>query len=150
MLVWTRPRRAGPVELGRHGGVVEAVAVLPDGRVVSGGGPTGGCWCGTRPTPGAGPVELGRHEGGVEAVAVLPDGRVVTGGRRRAGCWCGTRRRRAPARPSSAATSGGVGAVAVLPDGRVVTAGGHDGRVLVWDPAEPGAGPVELGRHGAG
>ena len=37
-------------------------------------------------------------------------------------------------------------AVAVLPDGRVVT-GGRDGRVLVWDPAEPGAGPVELGRH---
>jgi WD40 repeat protein len=37
-------------------------------------------------------------------------------------------------------------AVAVLPDGRVVT-GGWDGRVLVWDPAEPGAGPVELGRH---
>jgi WD40 repeat protein len=39
-----------------------------------------------------------------------------------------------------------VGAAAVLADGRVVT-GGHDGRVLVWDPARPGAGPAELGRH---
>jgi WD40 repeat protein len=39
--------------------------------------------------------------------------------------------------------------VAVLPDGRVVT-GGDDGRVLAWDPAEPGTGPVELGRHQGG
>ena len=40
----------------------------------------------------------------------------------------------------------GVGAVAVLPDGRVVTGSRGGGRVLVWDPAEPGAGPAELGR----
>ena len=39
----------------------------------------------------------------------------------------------------------GVMRVAVLPDGRVVTGGG-DGRVLVWDPADPGADPAELGR----
>ena len=26
-------------------------------------------------------------------------------------------------------------------------AGGYDGRVLVWDPAEPGIPPVELGLH---
>ena len=70
--------------------------------------------------PGAGPVELGRHEGGVGAVAVLPDGRVVTGG------------------PSSA--EGGV-CVGLTATRR---------RVLVWDPAEPGAGPVELGRHEGG
>jgi hypothetical protein len=43
---------------------------------------------------------------------------------------------------------GGVGAIGVLPDGRVVTGGSGlgGGRVLVWDPAEPGTGPVELGR----
>ena len=35
--------------------------------------------------------------------------------------------------------------MAVLPDGRVVSVGGL--RVLVWDPAEPGAGPVALGRY---
>ena len=40
--------------------------------------------------------------------------------------------------------------MAVLPDGRVVTGGCDGGRVLVWDPAEPGAGPVELGRHEGG
>jgi hypothetical protein len=74
---------AGTVELGRHDLAVTAVAVLPDGRVVTGGRGFGGggrvlVW-----DPGAaqhGPVELGRHEGGVRAVAVLPDGRVVTGG----------------------------------------------------------------------
>jgi WD40 repeat protein len=34
----------------------------------------------------------------------------------------------------------------------VVTGGGFgvDGRVLVWDPAEPGTGPVELGRDEGG
>ena len=36
----------------------------------------------------------------------------------------------------------------MLPDGRVVS-GGDDGRVLVWDPARPGSGPIELGRHDA-
>lgn len=39
-----------------------------------------------------------------------------------------------------------VWAVAVLPDGRVVS-GGQDYRVLMWDPAAPGTGPAELGRH---
>ena len=116
--------------------------MLPDGRVVTGGGRRRRrvlVWDPAR--AGAGPVELGRHDGGVAAVAVLPDGRVVTGGVRRRGCWCGTRRSRAPARSSSAATSGGVAAVAVLPDGRVVTGGGDDGRVLVWDPARAGGRP---------
>jgi WD40 repeat protein len=59
--------------------VVYAVAVLPDGRVVSGG--RDGrvlVW-----DPGAaqsGPAELGRHDGTVVAVAVLPDGRVIRSG----------------------------------------------------------------------
>jgi len=34
----------------------------------------------------------------------------------------------------------------VLPDGRVVTGSTYDRRVLVWDPAQPGTGPVEIGR----
>lgn len=33
-----------------------------------------------------------------------------------------------------------------LADGRVVTVG-PDGWVLMWDPATPGTGPAELGRH---
>jgi WD40 repeat protein len=105
---------ASPVELGRHERGAGAAAVLPDGRVVTGGGSSYDgrvlVWDPAEPGPGPGPVELGRHEGGVWAAAVLPDGRVVTGGGR-----------------------------------------GYDGgRVLVWDPAEPGAAPVELGRHERG
>jgi WD40 repeat protein len=96
------------------------VAVLPDGRVVTGGRVVIGRdlddWFGTSArllvwdpaAPGTSPVELGRDENQAAAVAVLPDGRVVTGGR---------------------------------------DFGGEGGRVLVWDPAAPGTGPVELGRH---
>ena len=41
-----------------------------------------------------------------------------------------------------------VTAAAVLLDGRVITGSGGSGggRVLVWDPAHPGAAPAELGR----
>ena len=46
-------------------------------------------------------------------------------------------------------TEGGVvSAVAALPGGQVVIGQG-DGRVLAWDPAVPGVGPAELGRHSA-
>ena len=100
--IWTtrRASRALLAELGRHDASVRAVAVLPDGRVVSGGGRRVLVWDPAQ--PGSDPVELGRHhEDWVAALAVLPDGRVVSGG----------------------------------------------GRVLVWDPAEPESGPAQLGRH---
>ena len=58
------------------------MAVLPDGRVVS-GGHDGGVLVWDPARPGTDPVELGRHDDRVEAVAVLPDGRVVSGGKDR-------------------------------------------------------------------
>ena len=78
---WTtrRASRALSGELGRHDGPVRAVAVLADGRVVT-GGDDGRVLVWDPADPGAGPAELGRHDGPVEAVAVLADGRVVTGG----------------------------------------------------------------------
>jgi WD40 repeat protein len=81
--IWTtrRTSRALSAELGRHDGSVNAVAVLPDGRVVSGGNDRRVLvWDPSQ--PGSGPIELGRHDIGssVNALAVLPGGRVVSGG----------------------------------------------------------------------
>src|SRR5207253_2990369 len=101
----------GPVELGGYEGTVRAVAVLPDGRVVTGGVGVG---VGVRelgwdPTgPGTRPVAHARGGAAARVAAGLPGGRVV--GRHDAG----------------------VAAVAVLPDGRVVT-GGDDDQVRLWD-----------------
>ncbi len=143
---WTT-RRVGSAlsgDLGRGHGRVRGVAVLPDGRVVT-GGDDGRVLMWDLADPGAGPAELGREHGRVRAVAVLPDGRVVTGGDRRVLGWD-------PADPGAGPAElgrehGRVRAVAVLPDGRVITGG--DRRVLMWDPADSGAGPAELGReHG--
>jgi WD40 repeat protein len=144
--IWTtrRTSRVLSAELGRHWGPVATVAVLPDGRVVSGGSDERLLvWDPSRPEGDA--VELGHHHyDSVEAVAVLPDGRVVSGGDARLLVWD-------PSRPGSDPVELGrhdnsVWAVAALPDGRVVS-GGEDERVLVWDPSRPGSDPVELGGH---
>ena len=50
---------AGPAELGRHDGWCGAVAVLADGRVVT-GGYDGRVLVWDPAHPGAGPAELGR------------------------------------------------------------------------------------------
>jgi WD40 repeat protein len=62
------------------GSRLRAVAVLPDGRVVTCGGYSGRVLVWNPAEPDADPAELGPPEHGVGAVAVLPDGRVVTGG----------------------------------------------------------------------
>ncbi len=124
--LWNPGRPGVPVGLGGHDNAVAAVAVLPDGQIVSGG--RDGrvrLWNPTRPGT---PVELGTHNGWVQAVAVLPDGRVVSGssdGRVR--LWN-------PVQPGVPADLGahnsGVTAVAVLPDGRVISA--DDNGLVVW------------------
>jgi WD40 repeat protein len=142
---WTtrRANRALMAELDGRWGWVNAVAVLPDGRVVSGGhdrcvrmwDPAG---------PGGRSAELGRHDGMVTAVAVTQDGQVVSGGTEgRVRMWN-------PAVPQAGSAISGrrdhrVTAIAVARYG--VVSGGRDGRVLMWDPAAPDAGPIELGRH---
>jgi hypothetical protein len=144
--VWTthQASRALSGELGRHDDWVRAVAVLADGRVVTGGS-DGRVLVWDPADPRTGPAELGHHDDWVNAAAVLADGRVVTGGvYGRVLVWD-------PADPGTGPAKLGhhddwVRAAAVLADGRVVT-GGSDRRVLVWDPADPGTGPAELGHH---
>jgi WD40 repeat protein len=153
----TGPQLVGVI--GRHDdGVVGALAVSPDGRVVSGG--TDGTvrmWDPGRPEdPGA---VIGRHDdGAVGAVAVSPDGRVVSGG------TDGTVRMWDPGRPEDPGAvigrherrwhpvldrvifGDGVAALAVLPDRRVISASGDD-TIRMWDPSTPGDVGTVLGRH---
>jgi WD40 repeat protein len=143
--MWTTERTSPYLVrvLGRHDGWVYAVAVGPDGRVVTGGGDGLRLW--DPATPGQPGQQLGRHDSRVQAVAVGPDGQVVTGGEDGV-VWLWD-----PATPGQPGQQlgrhdGWVYAVAVGPDGRAVS-GGDDRRVLVWDAAAPGADPVELGRH---
>ena len=147
--LWTtrRTSRALVLELGGHDDLVTVVAVVADGRVVSGG--SDGrllIWRTTRVDLGRQwPSELGCHDGPVTAVAGLADGRVVSGGSDgQLLVWD-------PAVPQSGPIELGrrhqlVTAVAGLADGRVVS-GGSDGQLLVWDPAVPQSGPIELGRR---
>jgi WD40 repeat protein len=135
---------ADPIRIGHGWGhLADAVAVLPDGRVVS-GGYQGEILVWDLAAPDADPVEIGRHDRGVDAVAVLPDGRMV--GVDQEGWlliwdpkWPGA----APVELGHHERWGAAVALAELSDGRVVT-GNAKGRVLVWDPAAPGGGPIEF------
>lgn len=172
VLIWDpgRPDMM-PTELGRfEGGVINAIAVLPDRRIITAAGCRQGdggligsadgrvhVWDPAH--PGATPIELGRVDSGrVMTVAVLPDGRVVTGsGPSPGGCDYGQLLVWDPARPGRTPAElyrldgGWISAVAVLDDERiVVTTGnnrGEEGRVLVFDPASPDVDPLELGRR---
>jgi WD40 repeat protein len=144
--LWTTRRvsRALRAESARHGGPVQTVAVLPDGRVISNGGD--GRVRAWNPAVPDRLVELGGHGGSVDAVAVLPDGRVVSGS------GDGRLRVSDPADAGASVVLGGgdprknifATALAVLPDGRVVS--GDDRGLQVWDPAAPDGAPVNLGR----
>lgn len=54
-------------------------------------------------------------------------------------------RRTAPAADGELGTHRAPVAATLLPDGRIAVAGAYDGRVRLWDPARPDAGPHDLG-----
>lgn len=131
---WTtrRTSRALVQELGRHDDKIAALAVLPDGRVASSGAYDRRLRIWDPAAPRTGLVELAIDDGNVAALAALRDGRVALG--------C--------AIPLQALT---------LPDGSLMRPddplsqrGPSGGRVQLWNPAEPQASPVELGRHDGG
>jgi WD40 repeat protein len=116
-----------------HTGHVMALAVLPDGRLISGGEDgTIRLW---DPASGAETARLKGHGGGVfgtvHALAVLPDGRLASGGDD------GTIRLWDLARGVEIARladrGGSVHGLAVLLDGRLASSG-HDGTIRLWDP----------------
>jgi len=111
-----------------HTGVVTAVAVLPDGRLVSGSSDN---------TLRVWDVQSGRtlailqgHSGVVNAVAVLPDGCLVSGSSDRTLRVWDVQSGRTLA--TLQGHSSWVKAVAVLPDGRLVS-GSDDKTLRVWD-----------------
>ena len=122
---------------------MSAMAVLPDGRVVSGFG-DGTMLVLDSSAQGGGPLLVGRAGGGVCAMAVLPDGRVISVGgleERRVLIWDPAASGADPV--EFGRDDSGLTVVAVLPNGRVVT-GGY-ALVLAWDPAAPWVQHIDLG-----
>ena len=132
--------------MGGHRYELSSVAVLADGRFVTGSGDkTVKVWKETSPRSGAWSVETLWGEAGVNCVAVLPDGptkvRFVTGG------WDNTVKVWKETSPGSGVWNieatlrkhtSAVFCVAVLPDGRLITGSG-DKTVNVWTETSPGS-----------
>jgi len=140
LLVWDlNAPGAAPVELARQESTMVVLTVLPDGRVVTGGGRLL-VW--DPAAPAAGPVLLD-HDAGAMEMALLPDGRVVTGGSD------GQVLIRDPASPQTDAVELGrhsrmVWAVATLPNGQVITSG-YERLVVVRDMDQEGDAFIEVG-----
>ena len=120
----------GPTAQRGHTGVVRAVAVLPDGDIVSGSSDrTAIIWSpdGTQKQVLKGHTSY-MNAGGLMAVAVLPDGDIVTGSEdRTAIIWSPEGEKKKVLRGHTHY----VLAVAVFPNGDIVT-GSNDNTAIIW------------------
>jgi WD40 repeat protein len=135
------PPGAETARLESHGGWVQALAVLPDGRLASGGEDgTIRLWDPARGTETARLMGVGS----VRALAVLPDGRLASAGED------GTVRLWDLARAAETARIEGHGgvvrALAVLPDGELAIMRA-DGTIRLWNPRR-GVETARLEGHG--
>jgi cytochrome c len=133
---WSLSREVAEQVLRFHEGAVNAVAVLPDGRLATAGEDTRvALWTPGRPAPDA--VLVG-HSGPVAAIAVSPDGATIA-----TASWDRTVRLWPLAGGPSRAFEGhqqNVNAVAFTPDGKTVVSGGYDATIRLW-PVEGSEAP---------
>ena len=122
-----------------HGGVVNSLAVLADGRLASGGDDGKiKLW----PKEGTGEPVVLTHGAWVWSLAVLADGRLASGGHDgKIKLWP----KEGTGEPVVLTHGAGVWSLAVLADGRLAS-GGDDGKIKLW-PKEGTGEPVVL-THG--
>jgi WD40 repeat protein/transcriptional regulator with XRE-family HTH domain len=137
---------AGPAETRIIGpaGVMQAIAVSPDGRTLAGAGTSATVQLWNLAHPGRpsrwGPALTG-HTNTIYSVAYSPDGRVLAsaGGDKTVRLWdvADPARARALGTPL-AGPANTVYSVAFSPNGRLLAAGSADDRVWLWDVSNPG------------
>jgi cytochrome c len=125
---WSVTREIAEQVLRFHEGAVNAVAILPDGRVATAGEDTRiALWTPGRQTPDT--VLVG-HSGPVASIAVAPDGASIA-----TASWDRTVRLWPLAGGPSRVFEGhqqNVNAVAFTPDGRTLVSAGYDATLRLW------------------
>ena len=129
--VWDIERPATAIEIKGHSEAITAVAVMSDGRVVTGSSDKTARISDPAATSHEEAVSLRGHQSTVMAVTALDDSRVVTGSLdKTARVWdVRTGREIAPLKGHQAAVT----AVAVTPDRTAIITGSRDGTVRIWD-----------------
>jgi WD40 repeat protein/transcriptional regulator with XRE-family HTH domain len=148
-----------PTRLAGPGGIVQAVALAPDHRLLAAVDDEGGVWLWDLDALAVRPREIARLGAPAYAVAFSPDGKVLAVGGATAKVYQFSLAD--PERPAQTGTLTGPGntiySLAFSPDGGTLAAGSADGNVWLWNGADShgkalsaGGGPVESVTFGPG